>query len=114
MGPGCTLPLIRRRRIRIRARKRLEKRRDRRLILERFSAAFQRSFRGQHGEKDDWVLGATGVIRTLGKTNSNFNPPPTGRRPHHHVKAAVDWCRICSVATVVCNSCGRDYKNARR
>ena len=28
----------------------------------------------------------------LGKTNSDFDPTQTGRGPHHHVEAAVDWC----------------------
>ena len=37
------------------------------------------------------VRGVPGVTGTLGKTNSHFDPTQTGRRPHHHVEAAVDW-----------------------
>ena len=29
---------------------------------------------------------------TLRKANSYFDPIQTGRGPHHHVEAAVDWC----------------------
>ena len=32
-----------------------------------------------------------GVTRTLGKANSHFDPTQTGRGPHHHVEAVVDW-----------------------
>ena len=35
------------------------------------------------------VLGVTG---TFGKANSHFNPTQTGLGPHHHAKAAIDWC----------------------
>ena len=39
------------------------------------------------------MLGVTG---TLGKAKSHFDPtqPKRSRGPHHHVEAAVDWCRI--------------------
>ena len=55
-------------------------------------ATLLRSFRGLHGEKMVCVRGVPGVIRTLGKANSHFDPTQTGRGPHHHVDAAVDWC----------------------
>ena len=38
------------------------------------------------------VRGVPRVTGTLGKANSHFNPIQTGRGPHHHVEAAVDWC----------------------
>ena len=38
------------------------------------------------------VRGVTGVSGTLGKANNHFDPTQTGRGPHHHVEAAVDWC----------------------
>ena len=36
--------------------------------------------------------GVPGVSGTLGKANNHFDPTQTGRGPHHHVGAAVDWC----------------------
>ena len=38
------------------------------------------------------VRGVLRVTGTLGKANSHFDPTQTGRGPHHHVEAAVDWC----------------------
>ena len=38
------------------------------------------------------VRGVPGVTGTLGKANSYFDLIQTGREPHHHVEAAVDWC----------------------
>ena len=38
------------------------------------------------------VRGVPGVTGTLGEANSHFDPTQTGRGPHHHVEAAVDWC----------------------
>ena len=61
-------------------------------ILKRLRATLLRSFRGLHGEKMVCVRGVPGVTGTLGKTNSHFDPIQTGRGPHHHVEAAVDWC----------------------
>ena len=60
-------------------------------ILKRLRATLLRSFRGLHGEKMVCVRGVPGVTGTLGKTNSHFDPTQTGRGPHHHVEAAVDW-----------------------
>ena len=37
------------------------------------------------------VRGVPGVTGTLGKANSHFDPTQTGRGPHHHVEAVVDW-----------------------
>ena len=37
------------------------------------------------------VMGMPRVTGTLGKANSYFDPTQTGRGPHHHVEAAVDW-----------------------
>ena len=61
-------------------------------ILKRLRATLLRSFRGLHGEKMVCVRGEPRVTGTLGKANSHFDPTQTGRGPHHHVEAAVDWC----------------------
>ena len=45
-----------------------------------------------HGEKMVCVRRVPGVTGTLGKTNIHFDPTQTGRGPHHHVEATVDWC----------------------
>ena len=47
---------------------------------------------GLHGEKMVCVRGVPEVTGTLGKANSHFDPTQTGRGPHHHVEAAIDWC----------------------
>ena len=60
-------------------------------ILKRLRATLLRSFRGLHGEKMVCVNGVPGVTGTLGKANSHFDPTQTGRGPHHHVEAAVNW-----------------------
>ena len=59
--------------------------------LKRLRATLLRSFKGLHGEKMVCVRGVPGVTGTLGKANSHFNPIQTGRGPHHHIEAAVDW-----------------------
>ena len=51
-----------------------------------------------HGEKMVCVRGVPGVTGTLGKANSHINPAQTGRGPHHHVEAAVDWCNSILLA----------------
>ena len=61
-------------------------------ILKRLRATLLRSFRGVHGEKMVCVRGVPGVTRTLGKANSHLDPTQTGRGPHQHVEAAIDWC----------------------
>ena len=61
-------------------------------ILKRLRATLLRSFRELHGKKMVCVRGVPGVTGTLGKANSHFDPTQTGRGPHHHVEAAVDWC----------------------
>ena len=61
-------------------------------ILKRLRATLLRLFRGLHGEKMVCVRGVPGVTGTLGKANRHFDPTQTGRGPHHHVEAAVDWC----------------------
>ena len=61
-------------------------------ILKRLRATLLRSFRGLHGEKMVCVRRVPGVTGTLGNANSHFDPIQTGRGPHHHVEAAVDWC----------------------
>ena len=63
-----------------------------RTILKRLRATLLRSFRELHGEKMVCVMGVPGVTGTLEKTNSHFDPTQTGRGPHHHVEAAIDWC----------------------
>ena len=62
--------------MRRRAIKRQEKREDR-PILKRLRATLLRLFRGLHGEKMVCVRGVPGVIGTLGKANSHFNPTQT-------------------------------------
>ena len=37
------------------------------------------------------VRGVPGGTGTLGKANSHFDPTQTGRGPHHHAEATVDW-----------------------
>ena len=59
--------------------------------LKRLRATLLRSFKGLHGEKMVCVRGVPRVTGTLGKVNSHFDPTQTGRGPHHHVEAAVDW-----------------------
>ena len=61
-------------------------------ILKRLRATFLRLFRGLHSKKMVCVREVPGVTGTLGKTNSHFDPNQTGRGPHHHVEAAVNWC----------------------
>ena len=60
-------------------------------ILKRLRATLLQWFRGLHGEKMVCVRGMPWVTGTLGKANSHFDPTQTGRGPHHHVEAAVDW-----------------------
>ena len=64
--------------MRRRSRERQEKREDRRPILKRLRATFLRSFRGENGKKVACVRGVPGVTGTLGKSNSHFDPTPTG------------------------------------
>ena len=85
---------------------------DWRPIEEKLCAALLQSFRGQHGKNG--LREVPGVTGTLGKANSHFNPIHTGLGPHHHVEAAFDWCRICAVAAIVCNSCGRYYRKCKK
>ena len=59
--------------------------------LKRLRATLLRSFRWLHGEKMVCVRRVPGVTGILGKANSHFNPIQTGRGPHHHIEAAVDW-----------------------
>ena len=47
--------------------------------------------------KNDWSRGAPMVTGILGKANILFDPMETGCGPHHHIVAAVDWCRSCSI-----------------
>ena len=61
-------------------------------ILKWLRATLLRSFRGLHGKKMVCVRGVPWVTGTLGKANSHFDPTQTGRGPHHHVEAVVDWC----------------------
>ena len=67
-------------------------------ILKRLRATLLQSFKGLHGEKMICVRGVHGVIGTLGKANSHFDPTKTDRGPHHYVEAAVDWCSSISLA----------------
>ena len=54
------------------------------------------SFCGRSGgctaKKMVYVRGVPGVTGTLWKANSHFDPTQSGRGPHHHVEAAIDWC----------------------
>ena len=47
---------------------------------------------GAARRKNGWCKGSAWVTGTLGKANSHFDPTQTGRGPHHHIEAAVDWC----------------------
>ena len=47
-------------------------------ILKRLHATLLWSFRGLHGKKMVCVRGVPGVIGTLRKANSHFNPTQTG------------------------------------
>ena len=67
-------------------------------ILKRLRATLLRSFRGLHGEKMVCVRGVPGVTETIGKANTHFDPTQTGRGPHHHLEAAVDWCSLTLLA----------------
>ena len=60
------------------ARKRQEKREDKRPILKRLRATLLRSFIGLPSEKLVCVRGVPGVTTTLGKANSHFNSTQTG------------------------------------
>ena len=60
--------------------------------LKRLRATLLRLFRGLHGKKMICVSGVPGVTGTFGEANSYFGPTQTGWGPHHHVKAAIDWC----------------------
>ena len=60
-------------------------------ILKRLRATLLRSFRGLHREKMACVRGVPEVTGTFRKANSHFDPIQTGRGPHHHIEAAVDW-----------------------
>ena len=51
------------------------------------SAVVQGAARRKNGLRE----GVPRVTGTLGKANSHFGPTQTGRGPHHHVEAAVDW-----------------------
>ena len=61
-------------------------------ILKRLRATLLWSFRRLQGKTMVCVRGVPGVTGTLGKANSHFDLIQTGRGPHHHVEAAVDWC----------------------
>ena len=63
-----------------------------RSVLRRLRATLLRSFRGLHAKKMVCVRGVPRVTGTLGKANSDFDLTQTGRGPHHHIEAAVDWC----------------------
>ena len=45
-----------------------------------------------------------GVTWTVGKANSHFDPTQTGSGPHHPVEAAVDWCSLCILVTLIVSS----------
>ena len=64
---------------------------------------------GSTAKKSSGVPGVTG---TLGKANSHFDPTERGRRLHHHVEAAVDWCRNIDLALKNCIS-SKSKKMAR-
>ena len=45
--------------------------------------------------KNVWFGETPGNLEAFEEANSNFDPACQGRGPHHHVEAAVDWCRQC-------------------
>ena len=63
--------------MRRRTRERQEKREDR-PILKRLRAAFLRSFRGLHGEKNGLCEGSARGNLDPTKANGHFNPTQTG------------------------------------
>ena len=60
------------------AKQRQEKREDRRPTVKKLHAALLRSFREQHGVKMVCARGVPGVIGTLGRANSHFEPTQMG------------------------------------
>ena len=96
------LPFIkRRRRIRIRASGKQEKtRKNSRTIFERLSAAFLPSYGGQHGENIICIRGVPGITGTFGRPTAISIQLKRCRVPHHHVEAAVDWCRLFLVSAL--------------
>ena len=56
------------------------------------AACYPSVIQGAAWQKMVCVRGMRGVTGTLGKANSHFDPTQTGRGPHHHVEAAVEWC----------------------
>ena len=60
-------------------------------IVKKLCAALLRSFREKHGEK---MVGGErpGYLEPSGWSTAISTQPKRGRGPHHHVKAAVDWC----------------------
>ena len=63
-----------------------------RLILKRLHATLLQSFRVLHGKKMVCVRGVPGVTGTLRKATTILTQPKWDWGPHHHVKAAIDWC----------------------
>ena len=46
------------------------------------------------------MKGVPGVTGTLGKPTAILTQPKRGRKPHHHVEAAVDWCSVSLTSCV--------------
>ena len=58
--------------------------------FNRLCRVFQRSFRGQHGEKMVCMSRVSGVIRTFGKATAISIQVKRVRGPHQHFEAVVD------------------------
>ena len=78
--------------MRRRARKRQEKREDRRLIFNTLRATLLRSFKRLHSEKRVCVRGVPGKLGPSGWPTAILTQSKRGWGPHHHVEVAVDWC----------------------
>ena len=63
-------------------------------VLKRPHAALLRSFRRQYSKKMVCVRRVSGVTGASGRRTVILTPPKQGRGWHHHVEAAVDWCRL--------------------
>ena len=79
--------------------KKNEKTFNRKAGVERRQANFKEAacylsavVQGAARQKNGLCEGVPGVTGILGKANNHFDLTQTGRGPHHHVEAAVDWC----------------------
>ena len=60
------------------------------------SVAVQRALQKNNGR----IKGVPRVTETLGKPNSHFEIIKRGLGPHHHVEAAVYWCKTVELGKI--------------